>query len=109
MTDMDNELKALYSQFQGETLTNLLTDLNTELLSIEDTAAQLEKTYEKLKQSPNNLSAYERPKILKLVFADIYEYKDFEEINKKLANKKRNVQILSAEYNKKMELLQKLS
>lgn len=82
--------------------------MNTELLSIRDTEAQLERTYDELKKTSHDLSAYERPKILKTIFADIYEYKNFEEIDKKLANKKRNIEFLTAEYNKKMTLLQKL-
>lgn len=40
---------------------------------------------------------------------DKTNYKDLEEIGKKLANKKRNIQFLVAEYNKKMELLEKFS
>lgn len=71
--------------------------------------ARLENNYKELSKRSNDLSGYERPDILKEIMADMPKHENLKEIEKKLANKKRNIQFLTAEYKKKKDLLQKLT
>ncbi|KAJ8935087.1 hypothetical protein NQ314_013032, partial [Rhamnusium bicolor] len=94
---------------EGETLTNLINDLNTELLSNHDTQTQLQRNYEELKNSQYELSEYARVPVLKDIIWNVPETKTLQEVEKKISDKKKNIQFLASEYNKKMELIQKFT
>ncbi|KAJ8951830.1 hypothetical protein NQ318_019805 [Aromia moschata] len=104
---MDEQLKALHSQFEGETLSTLVEEVDRELSRYRDMEGQLQSTYEELKNTKPELEGYQRLPVLKCLSAEMAEDISLDEIEKEMAKKKRNIGFLKAEHEKKVALLQK--
>ncbi|KAJ8916159.1 hypothetical protein NQ315_016298 [Exocentrus adspersus] len=102
---MDNELKKLYSQFDGGTLMTILSELNSKLLAAEDEETVLQRSYQELENTPVDLSGYEKLKAIEAVISEKFQERTFEEIEQILANKRKNIQFLVGEYNKFLDKL----
>ncbi|KAJ8979538.1 hypothetical protein NQ317_017686 [Molorchus minor] len=107
MAKMDEQLQSLFSQFESETLAKLIQEVDNELLYYRDNQNQLERTYEELRKCKPTFDHYERLQILKIIGNEYLQEKSIDEIQKKLGEKGRNIEFLTTEYNKKLQMLQK--
>ncbi|XP_023029058.2 uncharacterized protein isoform X1 [Leptinotarsa decemlineata] len=101
---IDDDLKKLHSQFEGETVSTLVNNVSNDLGSSENIKKHLQREYEK--HSQVKLDDYERFPIVNMFTNELEEDQKLKNIEKIISEKREKIEHLTMEIEKMSQLHQ---